>query len=123
MKIDADYLSTTANLVNEQQRVRGTRHEMDPQAGSNSGQVQQDGGTARVSATVAVSRTGRASDTADVAGVTHSISQMATMVNSSADVRQGRVEALRDAISQGTYQVSPERIAESMLMQATTGLR
>ena len=123
MKIDADYLSTTANLVNEQQRVRGTRHQMEPQAGLSSGPIQQDGGTARVSATVGVSRTGRTSDTAEVSGVTHSISDMAAVVNSSADVRQARVDALRDAISQGTYQVSPERIADSMLMQATSKLR
>ena len=123
MKIDADYLNTTANLVNEQQRVRGTRHQMDPQAGLNSEQVQQGGATARVSATIGVSRTARPSNEAEVSGVTHSISDMAAVVNFSADVRQARVDALRDAISQGTYQVSPERIAESMLMQATSRQR
>ncbi len=100
-----------------------------PQDELNPGQVQQDGATARVpatvrvSSTVGVSRTAGVSDTANVSGVTPSIGSLAMVVHSSADVRHTRVEALRDAISQGTYQVSPERIADSMLAQATSKLR
>ncbi len=123
MKIDINFPSATISSANEQQRARSTVHHMDPQDGLDPGQIQQGGATARVSATVGVSRTAGVSDTADVSGVTHSIGDLATLVQSSADVRPARVEALRDAISQGTYQVSPDRIAASMLAQATSKLR
>ena len=123
MKIDVNFPSATISSANEQQRGRSTVHHMDPQGSLDAGQVQQDGATARVAATVGVSRTARGSDTTDVSGVTHSITDLATVVHSSADVRSARVAALRDAVSQGTYQVSPDRIAESMLAQATSKLR
>ncbi len=96
---------------------------MEPQNGLNADSVQQGGATARVSATVAVPRTARQGDTTSISGVTPSISDLATAVHTAADVRQTKVQSLRDAVDQGTYQVSPERIAESMLAQATSKLR
>ena len=129
MKIDINYPSATANSANQQQRVRSSLRQILPPDESNTGEVRQDGATARVPATVRVpptagiSRTAQVSDTADVSGIRPSISTLATVVHSSADVRQAKVAALRDAVAQGTYQVSPQRIADSMLAQATSKLR
>ena len=123
MKIDSNYLSATASSANPQQRVRSTRHEMEPQNGGNTGQVQQGGATARVSATAAVSRTARGADTADVFGVSASISDLAAAVHTAPDVRHTKVQSLREALDSGTYQIAPERIADSMLAQATSKLR
>jgi flagellar biosynthesis anti-sigma factor FlgM len=118
MTIDMNFPSATAAGTSEQQRIRSTAREIDPQPG-----LQQDGATARVSATVGVSRTAWPSDTARVSSATPSISSLATVVHTSADVRHTKVQALHDAVAQGTYQVSPERIAESMLAQATSKVR
>ncbi len=122
MKIDNNFPSATASVVN-QQHVHSARHKMEPQVGLNAGQVQQDGTTAQVSATAGVSRTAQVPDTADISGVAPSISEFATAVHSSADVRYAKVRSLREAVAQGTYEVSPERIADSMLAQATSKLR
>jgi len=123
MRIDISYPSATASSANEQQPVGGTRHKMEPQDGTSAIQSQPGGPTARVSATVGISRTAGVSDTADISGVVPSISDLASAVHSAADVRHAKVQSLREAMDQGTYQVSPERIAESMLAQATSKLR
>ena len=52
-----------------------------------------------------------------------SMHNLADLVRSTADVRQAKVEALRALVSQGTYQVSPQRVAEAMLAQATSKTR
>lgn len=123
MNIDTSFPGATASAANQQQRVHSTAREVDPQLGSSTGRVQQDGATARVSATVAPSRTARAADTADLSGIAPSLSSLTSVVHASADVRQTKVQALQQAVAQRTYQVSPERIAESMLAQATSKLR
>jgi negative regulator of flagellin synthesis FlgM len=123
MRIDSNYLSATASSSSEQQRVRSNLREIEPQGELDAGPVQQGGATARVSATAAASRTAQTSDTADISGTATSMSSLAAAVHSSPDVRQAKVEALRDAVAQGTYQVSPGRIADSMLAQATSKLR
>ena len=122
MRIDTNYVGATASSAQEQ-RVRSTRHEMEPQSRSDAGQVQQGGAAPGVPATAAVARTARPPDTAEISGGTPSISDLATAVHTAAEVRHTKVAALREAVDQGTYQVSPERIAESMLLQATSKLR
>lgn len=121
MRIDSNYLGGTACSSNEQQRVRSTRHEAEPQTDLNTGQTQQGGATSRVSATAAPPRTARGADRADISGV--SISDLARAVHTAPEVRHTKVQSLRAAVDSGTYQLSPERIAESMLAQATNKLR
>jgi negative regulator of flagellin synthesis FlgM len=122
MKIDTNLPTATASSAN-QQHVRTPLQRMGPADSANPGQIQQGGATAHVSATVAVPRTAQPPDTAEISGVVPSISDLATAANSAPDVRHPKVQALRNAVEQGTYQVSPERIAESMLAQATSKLR
>ncbi len=58
-----------------------------------------------------------------MSGSAYSISVLAAVLHSSSDVRHERVEELRGAVVRGGYQVSPERIARSMLAQTTSKLR
>jgi len=116
MKIDTAYPNPTAAFSTDQANVRNNLRHIEPPIG-------QDGATARVSSTVGATRTAHVSDTAQISRVTPSVSALAASAQASPDVRQARVEALRDAVAQGTYQISPQRIAESMLAQATSKLR
>lgn len=122
MRIDINYPNATASSTNDHHE-RTPLQRMGPPDGSNPAQVQEGGATTRVSATVGVPRTARVSDRADISGVAPSISDLATALQSTADVRQSKVQALREAVDQGTYQVSQSQIAESMLAQATSKLR
>jgi flagellar biosynthesis anti-sigma factor FlgM len=122
MRIDTSFPSSTATST-QPQRVHSARHEMETHNGADPGEVQQGGPTAQILPTVAVPRTARGSDTTHISGVAPSISDLATAVHTAADVRSTKVQSLRQAVDQGTYQVSPERIAQSMLAQATSKLR
>ena len=123
MKVDLNYASST---LADQARMRTAAQKIVPQD-SDPAQVQQDGATARVPPAAHLSRsvgaTARVSDTTTLSGTTDLVDQLATLVNSSPEVRQDRVQALRDAIGQGTYQISADRIADAMLAQATSKLR
>lgn len=123
MRIDSNYLSSTASANNEQQRVRSARHGMESQDELSAGHIQQRGAVPHVPTTPGISRTARPSDTAHISGVSASLNELATAVHTAADVRHSKVQSLREAVDSGTYQLSPERIAESMLAQVTTRLR
>lgn len=43
------------------------------------------------------------------------VASLVTQAMSAPDVRQERVQALRDAISSGTYQVDPQKLAAAMM--------
>jgi len=116
MKVDTAYPNATAAFGNDQAKVRNNLRQIEPP------EVQQSA-TARVSPTAGAARTAGVSDTAKISGVTPPISALAAAVYSAPDVRQARVEVLRDAVEQGTYRIEPQRIAESMLAQATSKLR
>jgi flagellar biosynthesis anti-sigma factor FlgM len=65
-----------------------------------------------------------------VAGVTAQFStesrelgRLQGLVASTPEVRHSRIEGLRNSIDQGTYQVSPQSIAQAMLGQATAKAR
>ncbi len=122
MRIDISFPNATASSATEQQSLRN-RHKVEPQDGARASQIQQGGATARPSATAGVSRTARVPDTADISGSVPSISELAARVHAAAEVRHTKVQSLREAVDQGTYQISPERIAESILAQATSKLR
>jgi flagellar biosynthesis anti-sigma factor FlgM len=47
------------------------------------------------------------------------ISTLTSQAMSSSDVRQDRVEVLRQAVSSGQYQVMPDQIAEAVLRQSS----
>ncbi|MFZ0706001.1 MAG: flagellar biosynthesis anti-sigma factor FlgM [Candidatus Korobacteraceae bacterium] len=122
MRIDNSYSSATAASTNAQ-RVRTPPNKMEPQDDSNAAQIQPGGAAAQSSATAGVSRTARGADTADISGLAPAISDLAAAVHTAPEVRATKVQALRQAVDQGTYQVSPDRIAQSMLAQATSKLR
>lgn len=52
---------------------------------------------------------------APVAGDSASISQLATQLGNFPEVRQGRVEALRLSVQNGSYRVDPATVAQAML--------
>jgi negative regulator of flagellin synthesis FlgM len=52
-----------------------------------------------------------------------SVEKLATELSSIPEVRQERVHDLKVSVADGTYQVSPQRIAAAMLTQATAKLR
>lgn len=62
-------------------------------------------------------------DTADLSSVSQSVSKLSEQLNSIPDVRTQRVEALRNAMTSGTYVLSPPRIAEAMLAEAGSRVR
>jgi len=47
-----------------------------------------------------------------------SVDALASQAMSSTEVRQDRVDALRQAISNGQYKVEPDKIAEAMLQES-----
>jgi flagellar biosynthesis anti-sigma factor FlgM len=47
------------------------------------------------------------------------ISTLTSQAMSSSDVRQDRVEVLRQAVSSGQYQLMPDQIAEAMLRESS----
>lgn len=123
MRIDTNHPSATTSSNEQQQRVRSTLREMEPQDGLNAGPIQQGGATAQASATARDSQSAGVTDLADISAVAPSISDLATALQATPDVRQSKVQALRQAVDQGTYQVSSSQVAESMLAQATSKLR
>jgi negative regulator of flagellin synthesis FlgM len=46
------------------------------------------------------------------------LSSLVDQVNATPDIREDKVKALRDSISAGTYEVSPESLAEAILRDA-----
>lgn len=54
-------------------------------------------------------------DMASLSTGSDAVAAMRTQLDNVPDVRQQRVEALRQSISQGTYAISPQGIAEGML--------
>ena len=116
MKVEIGQTNPNIALNPDPANIRNCRRQIEPPE-------VQNGVTAHIAKTAGVSRTAAGSDVTDISGVAPSISALAAAVQASPDVRQARVEALRDAIGQGTYQISPQRIAESMLAQATSKLR
>ena len=125
MRIDLNH----PNLNAEQALSRSIARKTEAQDGTDPAQAVQSGATARVppaarlSKGAGVSRSVSVSDTAAVSGTADLVDALAKLADSSADVRQDRVQALRYAIGQGTYEISPERIADAMLAQATSKLR
>jgi len=115
MKVDTTYPNATA-ASNEQARVRSTLRQIEPPE-------VQDGATVRISVTAGASRTARVSDSAQISSSTISVGALAVSAKATPDVRQARVEAIRLSLEQGTYEMSPQRIAEAMLAQATSKLR
>jgi negative regulator of flagellin synthesis FlgM len=72
-------------------------------------------------------RSGRASKNSDESGSSDgatfsagsaSVSGLAAQALAAPEVRQDRVEALREAIRNGSYQVDPAKIADAMLNEA-----
>jgi negative regulator of flagellin synthesis FlgM len=47
-----------------------------------------------------------------------SVDALASQAMSSTDVRQDRVDALRQAVSNGQYKVDPDQVAEAMLQES-----
>jgi len=88
---------------------------------SNQGNIdaQQAAGSGKLDTGVQNTRV----DSAEFSVRAAELGRLAGMASSAPDVRQGRIEALRDSIVQGTYEVSPERIADAMLAQATKKAR
>lgn len=61
--------------------------------------------------------------TATLTSAARDITNLTSVVASATEVRHSRIEGLRNSIEQGTYQVSPERIADAMLAQAISKTR
>lgn len=58
---------------------------------------------------------GNVEDTASLSSDSVSLSSLGSQAMQAPDVRQEKVDALRQAIGNGTYSVSPDQIAEAML--------
>lgn len=52
-----------------------------------------------------------------------SLGKISQALSNIPEVRQERIAALKAEMSQGTYEISPTRIADAMLSQATAKLR
>ena len=108
MKIDSTYTNPTT--ASEQRSTPGNQRQIEPA-------VTQTGTAVPVSP-IANAPHADGSDTAKVSGATLSISALAAQLQAVPDVSESRVEALRNSIAEGKYEISPERIAESMLARA-----
>ncbi len=62
-----------------------------------------------------------ADDVTHLSSGSESVQSLKTHLDSLPDIRQERVEALRQAMSAGTYKISPAKVASAML--ADWGLR
>jgi len=133
MKIDVNPPIATQIAETARQSVTpGVRQDptqTDPLVGSTTGNVTPTaaGATAGVSRTARPSGTPASPDTVHISATAldyeMSMGDMVNRVNATPDSRTARVDALREAIAQGTYQVSAERIADAMLRQATSKVR
>ena len=57
----------------------------------------------------------RGADQAQISFSAERINSLKAQVAALSEVRQGRVEALRSAIAQGSYQVEPQQVAQALL--------
>jgi negative regulator of flagellin synthesis FlgM len=89
--------------------------------------VRSSGGTIEAQRSANVTQSSRVQSGSDVttqfSAQAREMGRLQNVVDSTADLRRSRVDGLRDAVAQGTYQVSPERIAQAMLAQATNKAR
>jgi len=58
-----------------------------------------------------------AEDVAHLSSGSDAVQKLKTQLDALPDVRQQRVDALKQAISDGTYKISPQRIATAMLAE------
>jgi flagellar biosynthesis anti-sigma factor FlgM len=77
-------------------------------------QLPVDSVAVRVSTGGQASIPGAAQDTTSFHSDSNSVLSLATQALSSPEVRQGTVDALRQAVSSGQYQVDPTRIAAAI---------
>ncbi|MBE5837111.1 MULTISPECIES: flagellar biosynthesis anti-sigma factor FlgM [unclassified Butyrivibrio] len=78
-------------------------------------QVQQIYSTSKVNKTTATKKTEGARDTVSFSSIGKEIQVAKQAVNAAPDVREDKVQALKAAIKNGTYDVSGEAFADKLL--------
>jgi flagellar biosynthesis anti-sigma factor FlgM len=67
-------------------------------------------------------QSGAGEDRADLSTGSDAIQDLKLRSSAAPDVRQQRVEALQQSVANGTYRVSPSRVAEAMIADWTNKL-
>jgi flagellar biosynthesis anti-sigma factor FlgM len=61
-------------------------------------------------------------DQAQLSADSQTIQQLKTTLSQVSEIRQGRVQALRQAMSSGSYQVSDQQLSDAMASDMITGI-
>lgn len=85
-----------------------------PETGRSSGLSEQ----AKTETRGSISRADAGIDSAQLTTGTAALQQLKAQLAGVPDVRQEQVQALRQAVQNGTYEISPQRIANAMLADA-----
>lgn len=86
------------------------------QTTSNSG-AQRSAGKAADSANEAIKASTASTDSVSLSSQAQEMARLETAVNTSPDVDQAKVDAIKQAIADGSYSVDPDSIAAKMLEQ------